>query len=291
MSGGTHRLFFNSLGLRSGWRLLIYSILIYTLLAGKDLLVQKTMGGLDDISRYVIGHQLLRFAVCLLVSWVMSKIEGRTIARYGLPMRSMFRGQFWQGAAVGFASLTLLLGVMWGLGIFSPGTIAPSIREGFGFGVLYGLIFIIISLSEEFCFRGYAQFTLSDGIGFWPAAVVLSSFFGYSHIGNSGETWLGALNAVLGGILFCLLLQRSGNLWVPIGFHTGWNWGQTFFYGVPNSGQVVPGHLLDSSFSGPVWLTGGSVGPEGSWLATLLLVVLFLGINRWFRDVKYLQEI
>lgn len=40
------------------------------------------------------------------------------------------------------------------------------------------------------------------------------------------------------------------------------------------------------SFSGPAWLTGGTVGPEGSILCTLFLAALFLALNRWFREAK-----
>ncbi len=40
---------------------------------------------------------------------------------------------------------------------------------------------------EEFLFRGYAQFTLATGIGFWPAATALSAAFGAVHLHNSGE--------------------------------------------------------------------------------------------------------
>ncbi|HJW96110.1 MAG TPA: hypothetical protein VJ901_21055 [Thermoanaerobaculia bacterium] len=48
-----------------------------------------------------------------------------------------------------------------------------------------------------------------------------------------------------------------------------------YFYGVADSGAVTPGHLLDTSMSGPAWLSGGSVGPEGSILCTLLIAITF----------------
>jgi len=88
-------------------------------------------------------------------------------------------------------------------------------------------------------------------------------------------------------MLACLILRRTGNLWLPIGFHAAWDWGQTYFYGVPDSGTVVPGHLLDSKFTGPAWLTGGTVGPEGSALCLVLIIALWFLIAAIFRDVKY----
>ena len=147
--------------------------------------------------------------------------------------------------------------------------------------------FVVVALEEEFHYRGYQLSTLTKGIGFWPAAIVLSAVFGFSHLGNSGENWLGIFNASAGGLLFCLLLRRSGDLWMPIGFHASWDWTQTYFYGVPDSGHVLPGHLLAGNFFGPRWLTGGTVGPEGSVLLTLLVILFWLGISAGMPKAQY----
>ena len=74
---------------------------------------------------------------------------------------------------------------------------------------------------------------------------------------------------------------------MAIGFHAAWDWGESYFYGVPDSGELAAGHLLNVSFSGPQWLSGGTVGPEGSWLCTLLLVVLWVIFLFWLREAKY----
>jgi hypothetical protein len=39
-----------------------------------------------------------------------------------------------------------------------------------------------------------------------------------------------------------------------IGLHMAFDLGETYFYGVADSGQTLPGHLLNSSSSGPAWL-------------------------------------
>jgi hypothetical protein len=54
-------------------------------------------------------------------------------------------------------------------------------------------------------------------------------------------------------------------------------------------GQTLPGHLLNSSSSGAAWLSGGTVGPEGSVLCTLMIVVVWLICAGWLRGVKYHQ--
>ena len=74
---------------------------------------------------------------------------------------------------------------------------------------------------------------------------------------------------------------------MPIGFHAAWDWGETYFYGVPDSGQVAVGHLFNASFSGPRWLTGGTVGPEGSYLCIALLLALCFIFAHRFREAKF----
>jgi membrane protease YdiL (CAAX protease family) len=111
--------------------------------------------------------------------------------------------------------------------------------------------------------------------------------FGYGHHGNSGEDWIGLFNVGLFGLMACFLVRRTGNLWMPIGLHLAFDWGETYFYGVADSGQKLPGHLLEPSSSGPGWLSGGTVGPEGSVLCTLLIIAVWLFCAVWLREVKY----
>jgi len=230
---------------------------------------------------------VMDFLIFLLASGIMGRIEGRTIADYGLPWRRMFRVQYWQGVLLGFASITGLLVAMRAAGVFYFGSIALHGPYIWKWAVVYAFVFILVALREEFRARGYGLFTLSAGIGFWSAAILSAAFFGYSHHGNSGEDWIGLFNAGAFGLLACFLLRRTGNLWMPIGLHMAFDWGETYFYGVADSGQTLPGHLLNSSSSGPAWLSGGPVGPEGSLLCTLLLVVVWLSCAAWLRAVKY----
>jgi hypothetical protein len=53
--------------------------------------------------------------------------------------------------------------------------------------------------------------------------------------------------------------------------HAAFDGGDTFLFSVPDSGLVAPGHLLNSSFHGPAWLTGGTVGPEASVMAFVVV--------------------
>ena len=278
-------------GIRAGWRLMVFLGILGAIYFATEWLATYGTPGTAPEAQFdavtVAVGEGVSFAVVFAITWMMARLEGRRIADYGLPANQAFRGKFWVGAIIGFASITVLLAAMRFLGGFHFGSLALHGTEAAKYAALWGLAFLMVAFLEEFFFRGYALFTATTGITFWPSAILSCIAFGYVHLGNSGENWLGVFNVGAVGFLFCVILRRTGSLWMAIGFHAAWDWGETYFYGVPDSGQVLPGHLLNPTFSGPAWLTGGSVGPEGSWLCLALLAILCVIFATCFREAKY----
>ena len=68
------------------------------------------------------------------------------------------------------------------------------------------------------------------------------------------------------------------------------DWGETFLYSVPDSGTVEPGHLLSSSLHGPDWLSGGSVGPEGSVLCFVVIALVWVVFDRAYPRATAVTE-
>jgi membrane protease YdiL (CAAX protease family) len=214
-----------------------------------------------------------------LAAGIMSMLEDRRFGTYGLPRAGAFRGKFFLGAVWGIAMISAIIFLIRAFGGFSFGDLALRGSKLWGYAALWGFVFILVGIFEEFLFRGYAQFTLATGIGFWPAATLLSAGFGAVHLHNAGEDKVGALSVFVIGMFFCLTLWRTGNLWFAVGLHAAFDWGETFLYSVPDSGLVAPGHLLNSSLHGAAWLTGGMVGPEGSVMSFVvvgLTAVIFI---------------
>jgi uncharacterized protein len=114
--------------------------------------------------------------------------------------------------------------------------------------------------------------------GFWYAAWVTSTLFGFVHTGNGGENPIGIFQAALVGVVFCVSIRVTGSALWAIGAHAGWDWGQSYFYGTPDSGFLARGHLLHSSIAGNVLFSGGADGPEGSvfGIGVLLLLLIFV---------------
>jgi uncharacterized protein len=273
-------------GLRAGWGLAFYVAVFYPL----QFVVSRWTGSLALGANGLWTMMLEEFGVLLaaiLPALILAKIERRPWEAYGLPLRQAFGKLFWIGAVWGFASITLLLAMMYGLRVFEIGHLAMHGLRIAKFAVFWALMFLLVGLFEEFLLRGYSQFTLTRLIGFWPSAVLLSCMFGLIHLQNAGEQWPGLLAAAAIGFFFCLTLRRTGTLWFAVGFHAAWDWGETFFYSVPDSGTLFPGHLLKSSFHGPRWLTGGIVGPEGSALCFVVIALVGLAFARTYPQARY----
>jgi membrane protease YdiL (CAAX protease family) len=114
------------------------------------------------------------------------------------------------------------------------------------------------------------------GSGFWQAAWVTSSFFGFYHTSNSGENWIGVFAAAFIGFVFCVSVRVTGSAWWAIACHAAWDWAETFFYGAADSGFQGQGHFLSANSAGNALWSGGSDGPEGSVLVLAIILVLLL---------------
>lgn len=215
-------------------------------------------------------------------AFLMCRIERRPLGEYGLPWRAAFGKNFWQGALFGLVEISAVLGVIAALGGYRFGELALHGSELWRWAMFWGAFFLVVGFYEEFAFRGYVQFTLGQGVGFWPAAVTLSLIFGVMHSTNQGESWMGIAGVVLTGVFWCLTLRRTGSLWFAVGMHASFDFAETFLYSVPDSGEVFPGHLSNATIRGPGWLTGGTAGPEASVLDFLVLLIFFYLFHRLF---------
>jgi membrane protease YdiL (CAAX protease family) len=262
-------------GLRAGWGFAFYVAMFYPL----QFVASRWAESLELGANGLWSMMLEEFGVlvaAVVPALVLGRVERRRWGVYGLPGRRAFGKLFWAGAVWGFGGITLLLGAMYGLRVFAVGPLAMHGARVVKFAVFWAVFFLLVGFFEEFLLRGYSQFTLTRAIGFWPAAVLLSCMFGLIHLSNSGEQWPGLLAAAAIGFFFCLTLRRTGSLWFAVGFHAAWDWGETFFYSVPDSGTIFPG-----------WLTGGRVGPEGSVLCFVVIGVMWVGFARVYREVRF----
>ena len=278
------KIFLNDQELRTIWRVLLYGLFWITFSFGLDLVAIELFGfTANPISaQRVLREDLLSFLAAFGAALAMAKLERRPVDVYGLPRERAFGKLFWQGCLFGLVEVSLLLGSIAAFGGYSFGPVSLHGLELARWGGLWFVAFVSVGLSEEYLFRGYAQYTLARGVGFWPAAIFLSILFGAGHLRNPGESYVGAAGVVVTGLLFAFTLRRTGNLWLAVGWHATFDFGETFLYSVPDSGMLFEHHLSDAMMHGPKWLTGGTVGPEGSVFSFLTMGIMAIAIHFLF---------
>jgi membrane protease YdiL (CAAX protease family) len=227
-------------------------------------------------------------AFCVaLATWIVARIEKRSLDDYGMPPRQAFGWRFWEGLVWGFVMLSAILLILRLSGHFQIDSVALTGAAVFKYAFGWGLVFYAVAINEEFIFRGYLLSNWSRRAGFWRGATYLSLIFGVAHLGNPGENVFGILQVVVTGMVLSFTIQRTGTLWFAVGFHAAWDWAETYFYGTPDSGMLGVGRLLNTSVQGPKWLTGGSAGPEGSIVVFFVLLLFALIVRLRFPNVRY----
>ena len=293
-------LFVGKDGLRAGWGLLLFTILMALCFKGISILGKLShiypANGIAPVEvppALVLFSEFFTFLATFLVTWLMSKLEKRPNRVYGLgPRRAL--PNFFAGLTWGVACLSLLVLTLWKTGLLAIDSRLLFSAGAMKYGAIWLVGFFLVGLLEEYLTRGYVLFTLTRGLaslygwlfrtrysralGFWTSALILCTLFGLGHGKNVGESPLGMASAGLAGLLFCFSLWRTGSLWWAIGFHTSWDWAQSFLYGVADSGMMAQHHLLATHPLGNPLMSGGTTGPEGSIyvLPTLALVGILL---------------
>lgn len=276
-------------GVRVGWRIGLYLALFVVfllILENTGLLLHVLHApnvALLTARDFFLQEFALAFAA-IAATLIMSHLERRPFGDYGMPLRGALGARFWQGAAWGTVQVSVLMLCIAALGGYSFGGLALGGADLLRYAVEWAGVFFLVGVFEEFFFRGYLQFTLESAAYFWPAATLTSAVFGAVHLLNPGEGPIGAFSVFVIGMFLCLTLRRTGDLWFAIGWHAAFDFGETYVYAVPNSGIVMQGHLLAASVHGPRWMTGGSVGPEGSVAAFVTVALAFVVFGRFYRS-------
>ena len=294
-SFGFRKLFVGKEGLRAGWGVLIFVALFVAFMFIATVINSRLHPGQQrptsttaiSLSFGYVQESILA-AAALLSTWIMSKIErrGRT---YGFGGKSKL-SLFFAGLLSGLVLISLLVLILWRSGLLVVEGRLIFGGDIFRYGLLWLIAFFLVGVAEESLTRGYPLYTMTRGIawfyeylfktrhstavGFWTAAVVLSVIFFLGHSGNPGESPVGLLSVFAAGMFFSLSVWRTGSLWWAIGMHAAWDWGQSFLFGVADSGLMVQHHLLATHPAGKPLFSGGTTGPEGS---IYILGVLALG--------------
>ena len=276
--------------LRAGWRLAIQTILMLVLLAGMEIpivllaliLQWNTAGTLYTLLNTLV--ELIAFSVSIYLA--RRFLDRRSFASLGLKLDRRIFPDLLAGIAITFVMMGLIYLAMSLLGWIHFDSFAwhsDPLPIVLGQSLFYLLIFIFVGWQEELLSRGYHLQTLSSGINLFWGVLISSAIFGALHLGNPNATWISAVGILFAGLFLALGYVRTGQLWLSIGLHIGWNFFEGVFFGFPVSGTAsYP--LLRIHVSGPVLWTGGAFGPEAGLivLPAILIGALLVSLyTRW----------
>lgn len=231
-------------------------------------------------------YQLVGF---LVATWVV----GRRLNRYDWdrmgwrpPPPGSWSGQWLKGAGLGAGMAAVAIA----LSVVAVGAAVQLTPNRAAFLPVAGPLAVGVlaaALSEELMFRGYPLRRLSDGVGPVTAVALLAVGFGAAHLGNPSVAAFGAVNIALAAVWLSVAFF-AGGLALAWGLHFGWNATLGLVFDAPVSGWTfdVPG--VDYLPGRHAWLDGGSFGPEGGLVGTLVFLAgtLLIAGTRLRRPVE-----
>lgn len=283
--------------LRAGWRVLGFLAVFLATTSASMVGVRTALGGLRRGSTL----QLTILALAATVSVLVARrfFDRESFVSLGLRLDGHAALDFASGivnSALVMAGMFLTLRALgliyvedvswWGRGPAAGAGVQLMMPPAVPL-VLYQLV--LVAWWEELVFRGYLFQNLIDGVGLAWSIVVTSLVFGFGHAFNPEATLLSSVLIALITPQLIYAYLATGQLWLPIGLHMGWNFFQASVFGFAASGLESPS-LITQSPARPDWLSGGAFGAEGSVLIlpfTALSVVL---IHAWVRLTRSPDE-
>ena len=284
-------------GFRSGWRVLAFFIcfivcaaLLFSLTKAfatlfpsfSFLVIEPSSEYLSrDILIYLVSSNARNLAAAALASAICARIlERRSFGSIGFKLHRGWPRDFLLGSLLGASSLAIVVGIGVSAGVFSfdvQNRNWKSLVAGF---LVTSLFFMIAGATEELLFRGFPFQALVHDLGDARAITITAVLFGLAHISNPSASLFSTINTVLAGAWLGLAYLRTRSLWLATGLHWSWNFAMVFVFGLPVSGFTTLGQLawLRGTVGEPMWVSGGSYGPEAGLAATAGLVLSTLAI-------------
>lgn len=239
-----HWIFASKRGIRPGWRFAIFVALyvacgpLFNWFLPKVHFPDRAM---DWFS--MLMNEALDFVLAAVFTLMLCRIERSRFSSFGLKAgrdsaRLLGRGVVW-----GVAPPIAILIPIWAAGACSFHGWALEPRPLLGYAALWALAFLAVGIH-------ISRIRVTDareGIGFWPAAAVMSGLFGFLHFLKPDDGWIDPISVALYGLFWCFTLQRTGGLWFAIGFQAASDYTDMVVFVEPNTGDGGPACARASS--------------------------------------------
>ncbi|HFI2692085.1 TPA: lysostaphin resistance A-like protein [Streptococcus suis] len=238
-----------------------------------------------DNAFVTLSLELFAFAFISLAIILWARfVEKSPWLGLGMTKKGAFK-DFILGWGIGAAMLITCVLLMWGFGAIRISSVQFS-PQLFGEFLVLVLAWSVQGTTEELLTRGWMFSSLSAKYNIPVGALVSSLFFTFLHLGNDGISLIPLLDLTLFAILACLVMLKTGNLWVISGIHAAWNCFQGNVFAFPVSGTQAGQAFIAVETSGPDWLSGGAFGVEGSVISLIVqgLMIAWLIYDLYFKN-------
>ncbi len=215
------------------------------------------------------------FPALMMILWVLA-VERRSPKGLGFYGQSAWK-ELLKGLLVGFVLIASVVGLLYVTGSIEVTTVDFSSLNILNFLIILPFWFLQ-SGTEEMLTRGWLLPVVARKTRPWIGVAASSLLFAFLHVNNPSVTWISLLNIALFGLLASLYVLKTDNIWGVSAIHAAWNAFQGSFFGLNVSGlsTAYAPMRFQENVSMPEQLTGGEFGPEGSLLASLVMVVYIL---------------
>jgi membrane protease YdiL (CAAX protease family) len=267
--------------LRAGWRLLLQILIALPIGFAVDtaakLIFPLGYGGM--LQNQIINLLIITLSVYLARRW----FDKRTFVSLGFRLDKRIWADLLAGIFITFILMGCIYLVEYEMGWLTFEGFAwdtePVSRVTLNLLGVFGL-FLLVSWNEELLSRGYQLQNLADGLNLTWGVIISSAVFGLLHLGNPNATWISAAGIFFAGLFLAYAYLRTGQLWLSIGLHLGWNFFEGTIFGFPVSGIDIY-RLTKITVHGPELWTGGAFGPEAGLIVLPALALGTLLIYVW----------
>ncbi len=281
---------------RSGWKIAaalgsFFAVLMIVQIIAAVVILVTAVGPVDSVASMTdrLMERMMEWA------WLMSILQTvimiavavftwkvifkRRLVSMGLPRVDKHIKELLWGLLFGAAAMTLVFALLLATGIIIVESWAPKVTAD---TFVFLVIFILVGIAEEVFSRGYCMSVMRQTRSIPLILIVPAVIFSMMHLSNPGFSVGAFVNIVIVGVLFAYMFLKSGNIWMPIGFHITWNYFQGCVFGLSTSGLGIQG-LIKSEYTQYGLLGGGAFGPEEGAFTTAVLLLGFLFVKWYYR--------
>jgi uncharacterized protein len=218
----------------------------------------------------------------LAVAWFMAHfIDRRSFKTLGFSTDHWIRDLL-LGFGIGTGWLAISVAILW---LARMVQVQPAVVISGSFLTWTAAALSFNTVTQEVLARSYILQTIRSQTNATISIIATAVLFMAYHAGAYDGSWLPPLNVFLAGILFGMVYQLSGNLWLPIGIHFAWNFLIDPLLGLNVSGNSQAYRRWQLLIvQGPTSLTGGVFGLEGGLVVTLTTLLSIVVLLIFFRS-------